>query len=79
MLGKKVFSLPAPNRHNDIIREELSDDENQRLRRLHGFVQGFVDEKGLFLDRGAAAHRAIRCGQLTRPTSATGLHSEDLW
>lgn len=50
-------------------------------------VQGFVNEKGEFLDRLVAAKHAIECGQVKvgdpdsggRPFEGIKLYSENLW
>ena len=42
-------------------------------------VQGFVDDKGQFLDRIAAAKHTLECGQITALNWPPNLYSEDLW
>lgn len=76
-----VHSLPAPNRHHDVLRT-MKEDAN----RDHGNeVQGFVDEAGRFLNRREAYELAVSTGQIDRsrhpPNSYDGdeLFSEDLW
>lgn len=75
----KIYSLPAPGRHHDIIRYMSS---------AHGFAdlgentQGFLDENGKFLDRFEAYDLACKTGQINRrPGGYDGpqLFSEDLW
>ena len=74
--ANKVFSLPAPNRHHDVIRmiDGISGPD----------VQGFLDANGVFLNRKQAFEVATQTGQIKRPdTSGTyqgpELFSEDLW
>lgn len=75
----KVYALPAPARHHDVIRE---------VARLNGVgisgpdVQGFIDENDKFLTRREAFIAAKQSGQLARrPGGYNGdeLFSEDLW
>jgi hypothetical protein len=74
--ANKVFSLPAPNRHHDVIR---------MIGGISGpDVQGFLDANGVFLNRKQAFEVATQTGQIKRPdTSGTyqgpQLFSEDLW
>jgi len=74
--GKKVYSLPAPNRHHDVI---------GMIGGTHGQeVQGFLDANGVFLNRKQAFVVAQMTGQLNRrpgPGHYQGpeLFSEDLW
>jgi hypothetical protein len=39
--------------------------------------QGFVTDKGIFMDRETAADHALLCGQIKKPTKR--LYSEDLY
>lgn len=72
----KIYSLPKPNRHHDVIR---------MIGGISGpDVQGFVDEDGEFLTRKQAYALACVNGQLNRrpgPGHYQGpeLYSEDLW
>jgi len=72
--ANKVFSLPAPNRHHDVIR---------MIGGVYGpDVQGFLDANGTFLNRKQAFLIAEQTGQLNRnPGGYQGpeLFSEDLW
>lgn len=72
--GNKIYSLPAPNRHHDVIR---------MIGGTHGQeVQGFLDANGTFLNRKIAFVIAQQTGQLNRdPNGYQGpeLFSEDLW
>lgn len=77
----KVWSLPAPNRHHNVIR---------LIAKTNGVgikgpdVQGFLDDSGTFLNRREGMALAEANGQLKRdndPKHYQGpdLYSEDLW
>jgi hypothetical protein len=74
--ANKVFSLPAPNRHHDVIR---------MIGGISGpDVQGFLDANGVFLNRKQAFLVAQATGQLNRREGpgyyqGSELFSEDLW
>lgn len=74
--ANKVFSLPAPNRHHDVIR---------MIGGVSGpDVQGFLDANGVFLNRKQAFEVATQTGQIKRPNTpgtyqGPQLFSEDLW
>lgn len=75
-VGNKVYSLPSPNRHHDVIR--MIGNEADRG------IQGFLDENNVFLTRKQAFCVAQETGQLNRrpgPGHYQGpeLFSEDLW
>jgi hypothetical protein len=76
-----VFSLPAPNRHQDVIRlivktigdlvVDVPDDD-----------KGFLDASGRYLRRKAALHSAIMNEQLKTDSIAETrgiLLSDDIW
>lgn len=74
----KIYSLPKPNRHHNVIRmiydmTGVSVDNDK---------QGFLDDQGNFLDRKQAMIHALACDQLT-PTPQRlqfpYLFSEDIW
>lgn len=70
----KVYSLPQPWRHHDVIRQ---------IGGIYGpDVQGFLTDKGHFLTREQAFVHAQFHGQVKRgPNDYNGdqLFSEDLW
>lgn len=81
--GELVVSLPAPNRHHDVIRHLAGKGWKTPIMG----VQGFVDGSGKFLTRRQAAIRiyeleaqgyaqALRSQTLNH---ALGVFSEDLW
>jgi len=73
----KLYTLPKPNRHHDVIRA------------MSGGVkgpdkQGFIDQNGRFLNRKEAMIHAEETGQLKRKPGkefykGEELYSEDLW
>lgn len=70
-------------RHFDVIK--IICDELEKLgrpRRCGSSGQGFVTDKGEFLDRLAACQHAVECGQITLPKKiawSKELFSEDLY
>lgn len=71
----ETFALPAPNRHHHVIRH---------IGGIRGpDIQGFLDNRGKFLNRREAMRVARAAGQLIRPTvggyQGPLLFSEDLW
>ena len=71
----KVYSLPPPNRHANIIR---------MIGGIKGpDTQGFLDDTGNFLNRRDAFIHATACNQVKvrQPGQYNGdeLFSEDLW
>lgn len=71
----KVWMLPAPARHHDIIRHMV---ENGEPTPITG-EQGFVLNDGRFVMRQAAARVAINAGQTESLKWPPNLYSEDIW
>lgn len=75
----KVYALPAPARHHDVIREIAK----RNGIGVHGpDVQGFLDDAETFLNRREAFVLAQKNGQLKRGSDGyqgDQLFSEDLW
>ena len=71
-----TYSLPAPNRHHHILRIIHAEH-----RKTWPNVQGFLDNRGKFLRRNAAARVALAAGQVLDLTCVQPhrLFSEDLW
>jgi len=72
-----VYSLPKPNRHHHVIRSIPGGIAGPD-------VQGFLTDRGVFLDRCDAYNYAQLYGQLKRDPDpkayqGTELFSEDLW
>ena len=79
MFDSKLYSCPAPDRHHHVLR--LIYAEHGSNRNCNISVQGFVNNKGEFLDRKDALVVALRANQVIDPNSvrANQLFSEDLW
>ena len=75
-INGRVFSLPRPKRHHDIINYLA---EIERLPTPIGGEQGFVDSELGFVDRNAAGRIAIDAGQIEKLKWPPQLFSEDLW
>ena len=75
----KTYSLPKPNRHHHVIRHIL--ETNSHVDHISGDRQGFLDDKGTFLNRREALAHALECEQVKDPTAirAGRLFSEDVW
>ena len=76
-----IHSMPAPNRHHNIVHAMNGEREKEGLLLLAYGEQGFLDANGNFLNRIDAAKVAefwsqIKGGNLI---SAPNLYSEDLW
>lgn len=76
-IGDRVYALPAPKRHHDII-HMLADTGHKTP--IVG-VQGFIDDELGFMERVQAAHRALDIKQPMRDPVERGaqLFSENLW
>lgn len=76
----KVWSLPKPNRHGNIFLDnKLKGIDNLPLREG---IQGFLNDKGEFLDRKQAFIHVQECKQefnLKRNVSDKDLYSEGVW
>lgn len=75
-----TYSLPAPNRHHDVIRLIVQQTGVSHVD-SHGGDQGFLDADGYYLGRAAALARASLVRQLKDPAQVRLglLFSEDLW
>ena len=72
----KVFSLPCPKRHHDVISLMVKAREPTPISTLG---QGFLDDQGNFMDRLQAGTYAVACRQIARLKWPPYLYSEDLW
>lgn len=72
----KLFALPAPARHHDVIHYMVN---HLRLPPPITGEQGFIDHERGFLSRAEAAERALLIGQVQQIASEPRLFSEDLW
>ena len=71
----KVWSLPSPNRHEDVMRHI---EKKTKVSRVIG-EQGFVDRSGKFLSRVEAARVALNSGKIRRLQYPPYIFSEELW
>lgn len=75
-----VYSLPAPARHHDVIRD-IVDKTGARYVDARDEDQGFIDSEGRFLDRHRALMIALRAKQVIDESKVRCrmLTSEDVW
>lgn len=72
----QTYSLPKPYRHHDVICMIYN---ANGYRSVHG-EQGFLDDKGNFMNRRVALAHALECGQVLQENIRfPELYSEDLW
>ena len=82
LYNSKVYALAKPNRHHNVIRM-IAEDNGVGIAGYD--TQGFVNDKGYFLNRKQAYRYAKSVGQLDRSKHPSGsydgdeLYSEDLW
>lgn len=74
----KVYSLPPPARHHDVIKHMA---DELKTEKLGYYEQGFVDSLGRFVRRKPAMLIAKRAGQIleNRAPVLDDLFSENLW
>lgn len=87
--GVLTIALPRPARHADCFRymvETFGKDAGLRIAgTMNGVGQGFVTDKGKYLNRFQAMKHAKKCGQPLlycdgcKHRWSDPLHSEDLW
>lgn len=77
--GGKVYSLPKPNRHADVIRIIMQETDAVNVPPFED--QGFLDESGRFLSRRQALLVAMLGKQVLDPSKVRHnmLSSDDLW
>lgn len=76
-----TYSLPAPNRHHDVIRH-IAETTGAATVDAHGDDQGFLDESGRYLNRKQALISAELNDQLKENSLGEKLgelYSEDVW
>ncbi len=71
----RIFSLPKPYRHHDLIQVIASLGEPTPVNGTQGFLLG----SGEFVMRKAAARIAVSSGQCRELQAPPSLFSEDLW
>lgn len=75
-VGNRVFSLPQPMRHDNIVRviyDELGPDW------MGEETEGFLTTAGDFLTRETALVIALAAGQVIKPLHLGRLYSEEMW
>lgn len=74
-----TYSLPAPNRHHDVIRH-IAETTGAPTVDAHGTDQGFLDSFGNYRTRRQAKLVATHANQLlVRSGNLSELYSEDVW
>ena len=73
-----IISMMKPKRHHHIIRYMAGHPSYDRGD-IARSIQGFITEKGVFLNRVEAAEYALEIKQITKMISSKWLFSEDLW
>jgi hypothetical protein len=82
--GDVIAFVPAPGRHHNVL-HGLHASHGKRTRGYDVETQGFLTDKGEFLDRLAAMAHVRECGQKMQRRVGPGcyagdeLFSEDLW
>lgn len=73
-----LYSLPKPKRHHHVIWMIAA---TTGKKHVTGMKQGFLDDKGQFLDRVQALAHALENNQVKDPNDirAGELFSEDVW
>lgn len=76
----RVWSLPRPNRHHNVIRK-IADETGDTHIDSRGDDQGFLDADGRYLTRRQALVSALCNKQVLDENDIRGgqLYSEDLW
>jgi hypothetical protein len=78
----EIYSLPAPNRHHDVIRHICKTTGATHVD-AYGDDQGFLDSEGHYRERRFALNVARAAGQLDKVRPKTNpsnlLFSEDIW
>lgn len=79
LFGGKIYSMSRPSRHCDVIRWIFEDSDPNKTTYVGSRGQGFLTDKGKFLNRNDSEIHARECGQLTGKLIGSVLTSEDLW
>ena len=75
-----TYSLPAPNRHHNVISEIVQQTDVSHVD-VPEDDQGFLDETGRYYRRGQALQHALMHDQVKDPSKVRldRLFSEDVW
>lgn len=78
MPGGKLYQLPCPNRHHNIIHQICSETGEPVPGNAE---QGFITNTGQFVSRYVAHRLALKCQQPCKRPIGYGseLYSEDVW
>jgi hypothetical protein len=82
--GTVIAFVPAPGRHHNVL-QALHDNHGTRTLGYDVETQGFLTDKGEFLNRRDAFKHVRECGQKMQRREGPGyysgdeLYSEDLW
>lgn len=70
----RTYALPCPHRHHELFEGLTNPSDGSE-------IQGFLDDRGKFLNRTNALAVALKSGQVIDEDSirAGQLYSEDLW
>lgn len=78
-VDSKVYTLPAPARHPDIL-DYIADIDAKLLQKPHYHCEGFLTSENRFVSRYDAAQIARRAKQIINPGYLHDiLYTEDLW
>ena len=78
-LNGKVYVGELHQRHDDVYLSMIND-HKVPTQAMNKCIMGFIDDKGVFLNRQDAAKQAFACGQLPHDkTCPEIIVSEDLW
>ena len=80
--GDLICFVSRPGRHHNVIRQCAKNGMPTPIGHGPGVIQGFINQRGVFLDRHQAAQDVLECKQPLRSSSINmnlGLFSEDLW
>jgi len=75
----RVWALPRPKRHHDIMRFAVDNTQGAQICAVAGDDQGFLTTKGRYVTRQEAGQIAIASGEAKTLKFGDQLYSEDLW
>jgi hypothetical protein len=75
----RVWALPRPKRHHDIMRFAVDNTPGAKICPCAGDDQGFLTTKGRYVTREEAGQIALASGETKELKWGDQLYSEDLW
>ncbi len=76
----QIYTLPRPARHGDLFKANCEVVNGVVRGKILGGEQGFVTNKGRFVDRKEGCQIAHAANQIIRQTGGPNtLYTEDLW